>query len=164
VIPHPVSEKMKSTDRQDIMEFVCTNGKSSFVTCYIEIYFGRVYQVTVGWGQEAGLTFSKSLSGVRTRLAIRASLLQPCGSQGPRHFHLFTELPFEIRQMIWKFSLPAARSIRVHPLVPEDRSLGLLDHSNKRVGVLDVGFSYEDNDSIACTRELPENTTCMAHR
>jgi len=52
--------------------------------------------------------------------------LQACESQGLRDFHQFSELPLEIRQIIWTFSLPGARSIRVRPIVPKDGLLLLL--------------------------------------
>jgi hypothetical protein len=97
------------------------------------------------------------LENLFTRLDIQPPLLQPCVSQGPQHFHPFTKLPFEIRKMIWKFTFPDARSIRVRPLVPDDRFLCLLDHSNNRVGVLDVGFSYKDNDPIVALRTVRES-------
>lgn len=84
-------------------------------------------------------------------------LLQSCESQGPQHFHLFLELPFEIREMIWKFSLPSTRSIRVRLLVLEDRPLNLFYHRNKSLRVLDVEFSYEDHDLIMALQTSKES-------
>lgn len=75
----------------------------------------------------------------------QARPLQTRESQGPQDFHRFPKLPPEIREMIWTFSFPGTRSIRVRPLVPEGRPVHLLNHDNKPQRV-DVRFSYEDNN------------------
>jgi len=46
--------------------------------------------------------------------------------QGPQDFHQFPELPPEIREKIWKFSFPDARSIRVCPIMLKDSDPPLL--------------------------------------
>jgi len=71
-----------------------------------------------------------------------------------QHFHLFLGLPFEIREMIWIFSLPGARSIRTHLAL---EALSWIYHNRKSREVLDVKFSYEDSDLIAALRTSRES-------
>ncbi|KAF8847688.1 hypothetical protein BDZ45DRAFT_811400 [Acephala macrosclerotiorum] len=82
--------------------------------------------------------------------------LQACESQGPRDFHRFSELPLEIREMIWTFSFPGARSIRVRPTLPKDGLLPLHSDCNKPQRLL-VKFSYEDNNPIAALQTSGES-------
>jgi hypothetical protein len=90
------------------------------------------------------------------QLLIRRPPLQACESQGPRDFHRFSELPLEIREMIWTFSFPGARSIRVRPTMPKDGRLPLLSYRKKPQRVL-VKFSYEDNNPIAALHTSRES-------
>jgi hypothetical protein len=87
------------------------------------------------------------------QLLIRTPPLQACKSQGLRDFHRFSELPLEIREIIWIFSLSGACSIRirVHPLVPKDgRLLILFDRNKYRMD--HIKFFYKDNNPIAVLR------------
>ena len=68
------------------------------------------------------------LNNFLVQLNVRPSLFQDCKSQEPRDFHLFLNLPFEIRELIWKFSLPD--TIRVRTIMPEDGHLYLQYHNN----------------------------------
>jgi hypothetical protein len=63
------------------------------------------------------------------------------------HIHLFQALAFGIGAKIWMSSISGTRSVRVHPLVPEDYPKGLLYHC-KQAWVLDVEYSYEENDPM----------------
>jgi hypothetical protein len=82
----------------------------------------------------------------------RLAQLKPCASvyelemADLQHFHLFSWLPGEIREIIWLFSFPSARSIRV-----------CLAHNSKSLEVLDVEFFYEDNDPVAALRTSRES-------
>jgi hypothetical protein len=67
-------------------------------------------------------------------------------SQGPQDFHLFPDLPFEIRGRIWRFSFPKARTIQALPLIDEDRPLTYRDNESSKV--LDITFSYESKNPI----------------
>ncbi len=60
-----------------------------------------------------------------------------------QYFHRFPELPFEIRQMIWMFSFPRARSVRVRLA-----ALNWFYHNGKSPEVRDVKFSHEESDPI----------------
>jgi hypothetical protein len=71
------------------------------------------------------------LNSLSIKLDIRPPPLQVRESQGPQNFHRFPDLPFEIRETIWKFSFPDTRSIRVYPIVPKDNHLLLLVYRNK---------------------------------
>jgi hypothetical protein len=82
--------------------------------------------------------------------------LQACESQGPRDFYRFSELPLEIREMIWKFSFPGARSIRVRPIMPKDGLLRLRSYRGEFQRVI-VEFSYEDNNPIAALHTSRES-------
>jgi hypothetical protein len=62
-----------------------------------------------------------------------------------QHFYLFPGLPFEIRELIWIFSLPGARSIRARLAL---EALSWIYHNGKSPEVLDVKFSYEESGPI----------------
>jgi hypothetical protein len=95
------------------------------------------------------------LNSLLIKLDIRPPL-QVRESQGPRNFHRFPELPLEIREKIWKFSFPDARSIRVYPIILKDNNPPLLVNENKPQRVL-VEFSYEDNNPIAVLKTSGES-------
>jgi 2EXR family len=80
-----------------------------------------------------------------------------------QHFHLFPELPFEIREMVWMSSFPCARSIRARPVL---EALSWIYHNRKSRQVLNVKFSYEDSDLIAALRtsKEPRQTVLSVYR
>jgi 2EXR family len=71
-----------------------------------------------------------------------------------QHFHLFPELPFEIREMVWMSSFPGARSTRARPAL---EALNWIYHNRKARQILDVTFSYEDSDRIVALRTSRES-------
>jgi hypothetical protein len=96
------------------------------------------------------------LNSLLIKLDIRPPPLQVHEPQGPQNFHLFSKLPREIREKIWKLSFPDGRSIRVCPIVPKDGYLALLVRGNKLQRVL-TEFSYEDNDPIVALKTSRES-------
>jgi hypothetical protein len=96
------------------------------------------------------------LNSLLIKLDIRPPPFQVRESQGSQNFHQFPELPPEIREKIWKFSFPDARSIRVCPIVPKDGHLSLPVHGNKPQRVL-VKFSYEDDNPIMALKTSRES-------
>jgi hypothetical protein len=96
------------------------------------------------------------LNSLLIKLDIRPLPLQVHEPQGPQNFHLFSQLPPEIRKKIWKLSFPDGRWIRVHPIVPKDVHLSLLVRGNKPQRLL-IEFSYEDNDPIVALKTSRES-------
>jgi hypothetical protein len=90
------------------------------------------------------------------KLDIRPPPLQVRESQGPQNFHQFPKLPPEIREKIWKFSFPDARSIRVCPYIPKDGDPPLLVDVDEPRKVL-VEFSYEDDNPIVALKTSRES-------